>query len=305
MQSLLYTGVEIDRAAELRRDPKLLAEIAASSAARLLPYWRGRSLVAEGRAVAGSAEHMLRFATLAGAEPVFLGRSETDAWFTMDLSALDGDPDTGPNLGLEGSFVPLRSVGAGLPSVEAGLLAYARGLLHWRKRHRHCGACGAPMGSHAGGHLLRCTAPGCELEQFPRTDPAIIVLVTNGRHCLLGRQPQWPAGMYSCLAGFVEPGEALEQTVAREVREETGIAVEQARYAASQPWPFPASLMIGFEASAEKADPVIDRHELEDARWFSRDEIAGWAPGGQYFLPRADSIARWLLDRWLMKPDLG
>lgn len=300
MQSLLYAGLELDRAAELRRDPARLAELAAAPAARVLPYWRGRSLVAGDRAVAAAPESLRRFATLTGTESVFLGLAGDTAWFTLDLSPLDGDPDTGPDLGLGGAFVPLRAVGAMLPAQDAAILAYARGILHWRSRHRHCGACGAPTRGEAGGHVLRCAAPDCGLEHYPRTDPAIIVLVTDGERCLLGRQPQWPAGMYSCLAGFVEPGESLEETVAREVREETGIVVAAPAYVTSQPWPFPSSLMLGFTATAAGGTLVVDRHELEDARWFSRAEIAAWADGG-FFLPRADSIARWLVERWLLE----
>ncbi len=304
MQPLPYIGFDFDRATELRRDPAQQAKLAASPAARVLPYWRGRSLIADGHAVGAPVEYLRRFATLAQNELIFLGRSNDAAWFTLDLSPLEGDPDTGPDLGLGGSFVPLRTVGAVIPASEAALLAYARGMLNWRSRHRYCGTCGAPTRSEAGGHVVRCVAPGCGIEHYPRTDPAIIVLVTSGRRCLLGRQPQWPAGMYSCLAGFVEPGESLEQAVAREVFEETGIATAASCYIASQPWPFPSSLMLGFTAKATGGELVVDRHELEDARWFSREEITGWSGSG-FFLPRADSIARWLVERWLHEDTPG
>lgn len=299
MEPLLYSGLALDRAAVLRRDPGAVAILSAAPRARLLPYWRGRSLVAEASAVWANGEALSRLIG-AGDGVVFLGESEDAAWFTADLSNLPGDPDNGPDLGLPGSFVPLRQVGAALPTEQAALLAYARGILHWHSRHRHCGSCGAPTRAESGGHVRRCTAAECGLEHYPRTDPAIIVLVTDGDRCLLGRQRQWPPGMYSCLAGFVEPGESLEEATAREVQEETGIEIAGLRYQASQPWPFPSSLMVGFMAQAVGGELSVDHHELEDARWFRREEIAAW--DGTYFLPRRDSIARWLVERWLLCP---
>jgi NAD+ diphosphatase len=177
---------------------------------------------------------------------------------------------------------------------EAQLLTYARALLVWRSRQRFCGVCGAPTVPRNAGHMLLCTNEGCQSQFFPRIDPAIIVLVTDGTQALLGRQASWPRGRYSALAGFVEPGESLEEAVAREVEEETGVQISAPRYFASQPWPFPASLMLGFHARAHAGQIRLDG-ELEDARWFERRELQA-AP--TILLPPAHTIARRLLEAW-------
>jgi NAD+ diphosphatase len=177
---------------------------------------------------------------------------------------------------------------------EAQLLTYARALLVWRSRQRFCGVCGAPTVPRNAGHMLLCTNETCQSQFFPRIDPAIIVLVTDGSHALLGRQAAWPTGRYSALAGFVEPGESLEEAVAREVEEETGVQIGPPRYFASQPWPFPASLMLGFHAHALMAPVRLDG-ELEDARWFERRELQA---SPNILLPPAHTIARRLLEAW-------
>ncbi len=219
--------------------------------------------------------------------PVFLGLHAGRAVFAVDLdgAALDG-----------GTYLELRSVAAGLPPGEAGLLAFARALAHWRLRHRFCGACGRPMVTLSAGHCRRCEA--CGFDTFPRTDPAVICLVVSGEHCLLGRSRHFPKGMFSTLAGFVEPGESLEQTVVREIAEEVGIVVATARYVSSQPWPFPQSLMLGFRATAHLTQPRIDPAEIEAARWFHRDELLA-AETRPVRLPNPDSIARFLIEDWL------
>lgn len=189
----------------------------------------------------------------------------------------------------------LRDVGALLSDRDAGLLVHAVGLANWHAAHPYCPRCGAPTVSRRGGATRVCSQDGSE--QFPRTDPAMIVLVTDGAdRCVLGRQAIWPAGRYSTLAGFVEPGESAEQAVVREVREETGIVVRDVVYKASQPWPFPASLMLGFHAICEPdAVPVAVDGELEDARWFSKDELRD----GTAMLPTPVSIAHKLITDWL------
>ena len=195
------------------------------------------------------------------------------------------------------SFEELRPLSPILAGDEAGLLAYARALSVWRARQQYCGACGAATLPQRAGHCMRCSNEACALEFFPRLDPAIIVLVTDGERALLGRQATWPAGRYSTIAGFVEPGESLEDAVAREVMEETGVPVAGARYDSSQPWPFPASLMIGFRAWAPPGSrPVRASGELEDARWFTREEIRA---GAAALLPAAHSISRRLIVEWL------
>lgn len=192
-------------------------------------------------------------------------------------------------------WLDLRTAAMHLDAGQAGLLAYARALCAWRGSHRHCGRCGVRLLAEAGGHRLRC--PACGQTAFPRTDPAIIVLVRDGERCLLGRQASWPSGRYSTLAGFVEPGETLEAAVAREVSEESGVAVADCHYLGSQPWPFPASLMLAFEARARSSDIAVGE-ELEDARWFDPDTLASSLASGQFRPPPRLSIARWLIDRW-------
>jgi NAD+ diphosphatase len=184
-------------------------------------------------------------------------------------------------------------------AAEAQLLITARALMIWRARQRHCGVCGAPTAPRRAGHVLVCTNDACHAEFFPRIDPAIIVLVTDGSRALLGRQPSWPKDRYSALAGFVEAGETLEEAVAREVEEETGVRIGSARYFASQPWPFPASLMLGFHASARAdAGPIRLDGELEDARWFELEELRS-APA--ILLPPPHTIARRLIEAWFSR----
>jgi NAD+ diphosphatase len=180
---------------------------------------------------------------------------------------------------------------------EASVLAHARGILHWRLRHRFCGVCGAPCEPRSAGYVAICT--GCETQHFPRTDPAVIMLVHRGDRTLLGHSQRFPrANMYSTLAGFVEPGETLEEAVRREVLEETRVRIGQVDYHSSQPWPFPSNIMLGFYAEALTEDVIIDPHELQDARWFSRDELRDHERLG-FALPRLDSIARRLIEDWM------
>jgi NADH pyrophosphatase NudC (nudix superfamily) len=208
------------------------------------------------------------------------------------------------------AFQELRAVGALMAGGEAALLACARGLIHWHGQSRFCGACGAPTKSRDGGHARRCGDAACGRDHFPRTDPAVIMLLTrpgpDGRpdeaRCLLARQRHWPDGMYSALAGFVEPGEGLEAAVAREAMEEVGLTLATVSYRASQPWPFPASLMLGFRAEAADDDIRCDEEEIADARWFTRAELKT-LPRSDLRLSRPDSIAHFLIEEWLTEED--
>lgn len=223
---------------------------------------------------------------------VLLGRSEERMYFAAEVAdpvAAAAVIDDGPV-----RFEDLRVAGGVLPAHEGGVLAYARAMLHWRSRHRYCGACGAPTRSASAGHVQKCTRESCGIDHFPRLDPAIIVLITDGERALLGRQAAWPAGRYSTIAGFVEPGESLEDAVAREALEETGVAVTDCEYHSSQPWPFPSSLMIGFTArAAADAVPRADE-ELEDVRWFTRAQIAN----GDVGVPPPLSVSFRLIEHW-------
>ncbi|MFW5947467.1 MAG: NAD(+) diphosphatase, partial [Gemmatimonadota bacterium] len=181
---------------------------------------------------------------------------------------------------------------------EAGLLFYAAGLLAWHGRARYCGVCGAPTRLERSGHQRVCTDPGCGRTDFPRTDPAIITLVRCGDRALLGHQPRWPDGMYSTLAGFVEPGESLEQAVAREVEEEVGLTVVRTEYVASQPWPFPHTVMIGFRTAVAPGEIVLG-DELSDARWFTRPELRAALAAQRITIPAPYALSRSLIENWL------
>ncbi len=301
MKPNVYSGGDIDRAAFMRRDENWLLARYADPRCRLVPMHGTRALVRRANSLVRAA--LPRRGEVAGlaercGAPLFLGMVGDEAHFALDLTQLP-EAAAPPELERFGEFAELRGVGAVLPAGEAALLAYARGLTHWHRSQLFCGRCGRPTESRQGGHVLACTDPACGTEHFPRTDPAIIVLVTAGDRCLLGRQARWTAGMFSTLAGFVEPGESLEETVAREVMEETGVRVARTRYHSSQPWPFPASLMLGFIAEAEHiVPPRVDPHELEAAAWFSRADIAAFGEQGRR-LPGEDSIARRLIEEWL------
>jgi NAD+ diphosphatase len=240
-------------------------------------------------------------------EPVPLG-DDPDAIF-LGLDA-DGPLFAVRSPGSDG-LMALREAAATLAADRAGVLAYAAAMTHWARTCRFCGTCGEPTEPRDGGHVRVCAN---DHHHHPRTDPVVIMLVVEGRdRVLLGRQPAWPAGRYSALAGFVEPGETLEAAVAREVAEEAGVTVGDVRYAASQPWPFPGSLMLGFEADHAAGDPAPQDDELEDARWFTRDEVADAAredvdffgepaEPGRLLLPPRLAIARTLIERWLAPP---
>lgn len=281
----------LDRADHLRDDGDALA--------RLWPSARVLLVDDAGLALADAARQLAAptGATLGGGPgtAVFLGLRDGVAWFAQRAETVAW---TAPQR------VDLRSAAAQWPAAEATAFAQARAVLHWHARHRFCGACGGGLAYVRAGWLGRCAA--CGSEHYPRTDQAVIAAVTDGTRLLLGRQKNWPERRWSVLAGFVEPGESLEQTVAREVLEESGVRVRRARYLASQPWPFPGSLMLGFLAEAE-ADEPVPGDELDDVRWFDVSEVrAGLAtpwhetpPEGAIALSAPISIARWLIGRWL------
>ncbi len=295
-ESVTFGGCGIDRAAHLRAEPP-------NDGTRILPMWRGKPLM-DGDALAWSE------ADLIPGTDVFLGRDGDAAFFARDLS--DWEPEEVPSsLGAfldpseqvhpdySGVFAELRAWMTRLTPRDAELAATAKALLGWNATHVYCARCGGPTEMAESGWQRRC--PGCGGRHFPRTDPVVIMLITEGNSVLVGRSPGWPQGMYSLLAGFVEPGETLEAAVRREVLEEANIRVGAVSYLASQPWPFPTSLMVGCRGEALDRQITLDPVELEDARWLTRedavDALAGTHPD---ILPaRPGAIARFLIEAWL------
>jgi NAD+ diphosphatase len=273
-----FAGEALDRAGPHRRDEPWLAARMADPATRVV------AASAAGVVVAGERPRMFAVDELPdGLELVLLGVDGDDrAVFAAD----PGDELPGERRGL-------RDLAPVLSQAEGGMVAHAVGLLNWHRRHRFCANCGAPSEAREAGHVRVC--PACGTQHHPRTDPVVIMLVTDGDRALLGRQAQWPTGRYSALAGFVEPGESLEEAVAREVREEAGVQVADVRYRSSQPWPFPSSLMLGFSARWAGGEPVVRDGELEDVGWFTRQAIVD----GDVLLPPPTAIARRLIDEWL------
>ena len=295
----VYAGSGLDRAHGRRRDPEWLQARRADPGSGFLILWNGQALSLTGPDPAPALLAGAEAAALTGlGEWAFLGERGGQALFALDLPFAE---DPAAELGLEGSgrFADLRQTGPVMGREDAALVAYARALMLWHRRHRYCGLCGAATGVAEGGHQRRCTDAACAAVHFPRTDPAVIMLVTSGDRALLGRQRDWPTGRHSTLAGFVEPGESLEEAVAREVMEEVGVRVTDIRYHSSQPWPFPASVMLGFWARALDERIAIDPGEIESAGWFTRAELRASPEDERLMLPRRDSIAYRLIQDWI------
>lgn len=312
MLNLSYTRVHLDRAANYRKDESWIAEKLADRKTQFVPVWRSRNFV-----VGHQDEDFPTAATFAqqyasdllelASEITFLGMDDESPVFAADLSNHDEDKIVG--LVDQGEFLDLRQVGPLMRPKDAALSGYARGMLHWHQQHQFCSRCGSTTESRHGGHMRLCQYSDCARESYPRTDPAIIVLVEdresdpNTPRCLLGSHNRLPKGVFTTLAGFVEPGESLEEAVAREVFEESGIKVKNVDYQASQPWPFPSSIMLGFRAHADSIVIEVDQDEINEARWFSAEEIrqfGEWTDEtATYRLPRKDSIARMLMETWI------
>lgn len=276
----------VDRAAHRRADEDYLADAWANPASRAFAVADGLFPVADsGPQPRLAMEPPQR---LPAGERIFLGEEDGTAYFAVAVPAVAAPARPGVRP------MGLREVGAALTDKEAALATSALALANWHASHGWCPQCGGPTVSAAGGSVRRCAADSSD--HFPRVDPAVIMLVHDGAdRVVLGRGPSWPAGRFSVLAGFVEPGESLEQAVAREVAEEVGLAVTDIRYAGSQPWPFPSSLMLGFTARATGVDLQPDPAEIAEAYWFTRAEVRSGKAGTRSSL----SIATWLLHRWL------
>ncbi|MEL7301833.1 MAG: NAD(+) diphosphatase [Pseudomonadota bacterium] len=303
-EAVTFGGSGLDRAAELRGVPEL-------PPGRAIVLWRGKPALGEdGRLVRVDAAHALRRHAPA---PILLGREEDgtlieaidiSAWEPdgVDASALTGFSDPSlqrhPELP-EGAFTELRMAMTKLSARDAELAATARGLFEWHRTHGFCARCGARSDMAQHGWQRLC--PACGAHHFPRTDPVVIMLVLRGNSVLVGRSPGWPEGMFSLLAGFVEPGETLEAAVRREVFEETRVEIGEVGYLASQPWPFPASLMFGCIAEATSEEITIDPEEIEEARWVTREEMVEAMAGRHPEITgaRKGAIAHFLIARWV------
>jgi NAD+ diphosphatase len=308
-EAVTFAGGTLDRAAHLRGDAAAQAALAADPRARGLALWRGKPLL--------DADGALRLAWLplaaevfAGAGPaIFLGIDDGAARFALEVADWGAEPTPGgfvdegrerhPSLPERYRFGDLRAVMAELGAADAGNAAAAKGIFGWHGSHRFCARCGQPSEVADAGWRRAC--PACGAQHFPRTDPVVIMLILHGNAVLLGRSASWPPGMYSLLAGFMEPGESIEAAVRREVLEEAGVPVGRVDYLSSQPWPFPSSLMIGCRGLALRREIRRDPAELEDARWVSREGILAALTGDDPDLrpARRGSIARFLIERWL------
>lgn len=289
-----FSHLSLDREAEQRDRDELLSLRALSTGARYV------LLRSDGHALVDPDSRALRLIRSSERRPCervpsFLGRHAEADYFFIVVDDADAADEARR---FDARWLDLRSAGSQLPSFDAGLFAYARALAHWQARNRYCPVCGAPLQLVAAGHRGHCTNADCGIDQFPRTDAAVIMIVTHEDACLLGRQPSWPPHRYSALAGFVEPGETLEDAVCREVFEEAGVIVDDCEYHSSQPWPFPASLMVGFTARA------VDRRitlgsELQDAQWYTPGQMVASVRRGELLLPPSLSVSHRLIEHWL------
>jgi len=299
----------LDRDVISREESNCLDFVLERPETRIVPVWRSLNLFS-GALETGktpvpaylSTEEATDLIKIAKNQ-VYLGKQNVAntliSYLAIDISSLEEDEATN-KLAPWGKFADLREIGPLIGGIEGSILAYARGIIFWHCRNGYCGVCGKATIATKGGHQRNCTKKGCASLHFPRTDPAVIMLVKDGDRVLLGRQKIWPAGLYSTLAGFVEPGETIEHAVAREVYEEAGIIVKDITYQHSQPWPFPSSLMLGFTAEACTKKINLNDAELEDAKWFTRSEMLNFEEQ-EKILPRKVSVSRRLIDDWLYK----
>ena len=300
-----YASSAINRHGHYRNDKNLLKNMMIEKNTKFIPFYNGKNLFTEINKnitpVIFNKIELDDFFPNAMDDTIFLGVANTLNYIGVDLSS----PNQKFERWLKKNNIiidDLRKYGPVLDDIEASFLALSNGMFFWHNTHKFCGSCGSQNFSKEGGFVMKCSNNKCSKSHFPRTDPAIITLISFQDKVLLGRSPRFPDSMYSTLAGFVEPGESLEQALEREVFEEVGIKVKNIKYFNSQPWPFPASLMLGFFAEAVNDQMTIDYDEIEDAHWFSINELKSLehpSISGGFKLPRVDSIARRLVDTWV------
>ncbi|MBX3482098.1 NAD(+) diphosphatase [Phenylobacterium sp.] len=295
-----FAGNPLNRASERRADADWLAGQLGSSDSLGLAIWNGKPLVEKtkegGVQIAYLPAKMVDELSGGPERLLFMGLWKDTAVFAVDLEGTS-DPAQGPLQGL-GEFMDLRQIALRLPDTDAAILATAKQMFEWRRRHQYCASCGQPSQAMDGGWKRKC--PACDAEHFPRTDPVVIMLAVHGDRCMVGRQEIWPKGMFSALAGFLEPGESIEEACARELNEEAGLKTVSVRYHSTQPWPYPSSLMIGLIAEVEDEDARPDQTELSEVRWFSREEARALVRG-EYtdtFCPQPMAIAHQLIKAW-------
>jgi NAD+ diphosphatase len=295
-----FSGNPLNRASDRRTDAAWIAEQLAAPTSLAVAMWNGRPLVETakdgGAQIAYLAAGMARELSGGAERLLFLGLWNDIAVFAVDLEG-SADPADGPLEGL-GRFEDLRAIALTLPPPDAAILATAKSMFEWRRKHRFCAACGQISNAVDGGWKRVC--PACAAQHFPRTDPVVIMLAVKGERCLLGRQAAWPKLMFSALAGFLEPGESIEEACARELFEEAALRVTAVRYHSTQPWPYPSSLMIGLIAQVDNDDAVADQVEIDEVRWFTREEARALIGGklADARAPGALAIAPQLIKAW-------
>ena len=303
----VFAGNPLDRASDRRGDAGWIAEQIAAPGSLGIALWNGKPLVEDakegGAQIAYLSARMVRDLAQGDERLLFMGLWQGVAVFAVDLEG-GADPAHGPLEGL-GRFDDLRMIATALPLTEAGILATAKCMFEWRRRHRHCAACGQPSEVSDAGWKRIC--PACNAQHFPRTDPVVIMLAVKGEKCLVGRQAAWPKMMYSALAGFLEPGESIEEACARELWEEAKLRTVRVRYHSTQPWPYPSSLMIGLIAEVENDDATPDMVELDEVRWFTRQQARAWLRGeiADARVPGAMAIAHSIIKAWADEEPAG